>query len=821
MLRALLLGILMCSAVCLAEDGNARYPYVAVDRETGTYRLYQTDSVSPSPIVVVRKSKDLKEWSAASAVLTPRPEWGTWTAFAPKVYEHGGQYMLFVTMSAGVSSRQCIWAFSSASPDGPFASVAEASVTPPDLSCSGGMLWVENGEPYLVYCQDPGRIGAARIMAAKLNGEFSGFASEPFELHVPPAAVDGKGLDVSVEGPCLHRSIHSNRLFMIWSETSVGADSSIVVCESQTGRLVGPWARRRTLLGRGGRAMLFHSLGGVLCLAAHRAGKSPDEGPDFVRIDDNDWGLFEHPSPKDRPDKFDRIQVNQVGYLPNALKTCFCEAPPKLEFHVQRLDEETGRRCWRDVFVGKFRRMPRSTALFEGDFSCVAQPGDYRIVCGAKTQDNPYGIGINYDGVASEPFDIREGVYEPAERSFLNYYLWQRCGSRKGWAGQCHQDMCPLVDEDGKNVGELDARGGYHQSCDLRNWADGISLSAFNLLRYAEMGAPRWDDGELEEELRWGMDYFYRISSGADYVYDSQFVPIGWGPRRYYARPAPLGAQANVVMLFSRAARFFSRKDPAYAERLLARARKIFAQMEGNPFFGKAQPSGELPLPGGAQPWESWYRFNYRTTALGFSQRGGAALELYRTTNEGRYAELARQYGGEALRRAEAGEDMEVDCGYSRVLFGNRLFLELAREFGGDEWKRAAIAEAEEIVSGCEENCGPSTIYQGTVSIRFMTQAAYLLDAADVLGRPEWRRTAQRLVDFAFGSNPENSSMIEGVGYHQSRRPVFGQFYPSTPQIPGGVLHRVCGEYDMPAVSWTLLAVRFLEKTCGDCSRTR
>ncbi len=812
MLRMLLFGILLCSAVCLAEDGNAGCPYVTVDRETGTYRLYRTDSASSNSIVSVRTSKNLKEWSAPGAVLVPRPEWGRWTAFAPKVYEHAGRHMLFVTMTAGASSRCGIWVFSGTSPDGPFAPVAEGPVTPPDSSCSGGMLWVENGEPYMVYRQDSDRINGARIMASKLNGDLSGFSAEPFELHVPRVATaDGKKVDVSAEGPFLYRSIHSNRLFMIWPETSADTGGTVVMCESQTGKLAGPWSRRRTLLGREGCAMLFHSLAGVLYLPTHGGENTPAGGLDFVRIDDNDWGLFEHPSPKNRPDKFDRIQVNQVGYLPNAPKMCFCEAPPKLAFRVQRLDEATGKRRWHDVFVGRFKRVSQSAAFFGGDFSCVTQPGNYRIVCGAMTPDNPYDIGIDYDGVVSEPFDVREGVYEPAARSFLNYYLWQRCGSRKGWAGLCHQDMCPLVDGCGNKIGELNARGGYHQSCDLRNWADGISLSAFNLLRYAEMGVPRWDDGELEEELRWGIDYFCRISSGSNYVYDSQFVPIGWGPRRYYARPAALGAQANVVMLFSRAARFFAKKDPAYAERLLDRARKIFVQMEENPFFGKAQPSGELSLPGGSQPWERFYRFNYRTTALGFSQRGGAALELFRTTGEARYAELARQYGGEALRRAKAGEDMEVDCSYSRALFGKRLFLELAREFGGGEWKGAAIASAEEIVSCCGENCGPSKIYQGSASIAFMEQAVYLLEASDVLGCQKWRGMAQRLIDFAFGANPDNSSMIEGVGHHQARRPVFGQFFPSTPQIPGAVLHRVRGEYDMPAVSWTLLAVRFLE----------
>lgn len=509
--------------------------------------------------------------------------------------------------------------------------------------------------------------------------------------------------------------------------------------------------------------------------------------------------------------RIDCVQVNQAGYLPQAFKVCLCENPPRPEFRVQRLDEETEKRCWHDVFTGTFRKLSETSALYEGDFTAVTRPGDYRIVCGTKTAVSAYDLGRDFRGVVSAPFDIREGVYDSAKRSMLNYYLWQRCGSKKGWAGVCHQEKCPLVDAKGTKVGELDARGGYHQSCDLRKWADGLSLCAFNLLRFAEKGAPRWDDGELEEEVRWGIDYFYRISTGSDFVYDSQFVPIGWGPYRYYNRPAPFGAQANVVMLFARAARFFGEKDSATAAKLLERARKIFVQMEENPFFEKAQPSGELPLPGGTQPWETWYQFNYRTTALGFTQRGSAALELYRTTKEARYAELAKAYGAQALRQETAGEKIEVNCSYSRALSGKRLFLELAREFGEDDWTRAAAARAEEIVALTEKHGGPSTVYQGTVSIGFMTQAAYLLEAAEVLGRPAWRRTAQRLIDYAFGANPDNSSLIDGVGYNQVRRPVFGQFYPSTPQIPGAVLHRVRGEYDMPAVAWTLLSVRLLE----------
>ena len=61
--------------------------------------------------------------------------------------------------------------------------------------------------------------------------------------------------------------------------------------------------------------------------------------------------------------------------------------------------------------------------------------------------------------------------------------------------------------------------------------------------------------------------------------------------------------------------------------------------------------------------------------------------------------------------------------------------------------------------------------------------------------------------------NPWNASYVEDVGQNQWQRPVFGQFFPSTPQLPGGVLHVTNGEYDMPPVAATLLASARLAQT--------
>ena len=122
----------------------------------------------------------------------------------------------------------------------------------------------------------------------------------------------------------------------------------------------------------------------VLCLSAVAAGAATDE----VR-------------------RIDCVQVNQAGYLPQAFKVCLCENPPRLEFRVQRLDEETGKRCWHDVFTGTFRKLPETSALYEGDFTAVTRPGDYRIVCGTKTAASAYDLGRDFRGVVPAPFGVR------------------------------------------------------------------------------------------------------------------------------------------------------------------------------------------------------------------------------------------------------------------------------------------------------------------------------------------------------------------------------------------------------------------------------
>lgn len=516
------------------------------------------------------------------------------------------------------------------------------------------------------------------------------------------------------------------------------------------------------------------------------------------------------------------IRINHAGYLPQAAKWCMMRRPPCKTFLVQKGRPDV---TWETVYEGVWQKAPSGDDVMLGDFSSITEPGDYRILCGPLGTNETFRMPNWRPWMQSFHFPIRPGVYDVAERMMLTYVAWQRCGSSQGWAGPCHQDLVPLKDAAGRTVRLHNMRGGYHQSCDLRCWHDGISMSLYALLRYAELEKTDWGRTAAASELRWGCDYFLKAIGPEGYVYDAQFAPIGWGPRTYYLAPATLGAQCNTVMLFARAAIFFRSSDAAYADRLLEAARTVWRQIETHPFFEKPQPAPEKNLPPGAQPAERCYPQQYRTSVNGLSERAVAALELYRATREAAYGETAKRLGHALLAHLvrtgeKAGHFLEKDgrpafkdWSYCWRVSGERAPLELWKTFPDDAWRDAALCLAERRVRHCRAtNMFPGTPPRYASSSRAASDALYLAACARLFDRPDLAPWAQRCFDWIFGANNWNASYVEGVGQNQWQRPVFGQFFPSTPQLPGAVLHVDHGEYDMPPTALTLWTAAALEQ---------
>ncbi len=515
------------------------------------------------------------------------------------------------------------------------------------------------------------------------------------------------------------------------------------------------------------------------------------------------------------------IRINQAGYLPRAPKLAVVEAPPVEEFELRTIGEEV---IWKTVLRKKLMRCDGRTIA---DFSEITAPGDYCVVCGERGGDYRENSG---DGYESYYFVIRPEVYDPSARLMAEYFRWQRCGSELGWAGRCHQDPVPLV-----GTGRfLDMRGGYHQSCDLRCWSDGISLSLLGLLHFAEREHPPWDRGQLAEELRWGCEYFLKLIAPEGFLYDSQFVPIGWGPRDYYNVPTNLGAHCNTVLLLAGAARCFREFDPNFARRCEEGARKIHRFLEDPENFRTPYVPPVKNLPRGTQG-EHFYFQSTRDSAGGLCGRIAAALALgAREIAFALVPQLLELLTPEGYFRQDAAsaEAGFSDCSYGHAGTGDFVLFDLL-EAGFDQPEKlvesvAACAAFQERLlaeAGWESiprfffdsSVGENRTQQGSGSVRALHSAIFWLRAARLLEKPKYREYAQRCFDWIFGANPEEASYITGVGYNQKRNPVFGQFFPSTPQIPGGIHHVMNGEYDMPSVGMALWAVALFKQEMGGC----
>jgi hypothetical protein len=92
----------------------------------------------------------------------------------------------------------------------------------------------------------------------------------------------------------------------------------------------------------------------------------------------------------------------------------------------------------------------------------------------------------------------------------------------------------------------------------------------------------------------------------------------------------------------------------------------------------------------------------------------------------------------------------------------------------------------------------------------------FMEKTARILKNPDYLNIAQRQLDWILGSNPFDASSIEGVGYNQPHRGVFGEFFPPVPQIPGAAFIGLTeysfdpngygqdNEYDIPIAGWIL-----------------
>ena len=522
------------------------------------------------------------------------------------------------------------------------------------------------------------------------------------------------------------------------------------------------------------------------------------------------------------------IYVNHVGFLPWSAKHCVIVNPPEIEFAVSN-------DLWGPNIVhrGQLRRVSAELGdAWVGDFSAVRDDGTYEVFCG---------------NMKSRPFSVHKEIYDQPLRTLFNYYPTQRCGdSLTGWNAPCH-----LQDARRADTGQhMDLAGGWHQSCDLRKWITG---SPYGLLGLAQLGLlrdPRWDRGQIADELRWGNRFFHRMIRPDGGLMDHVVFPVTWGERQVYTNDPPTCASYMMIAGQLLCARYLKERDPEHSRACLDAALRIWAYMTG-PDCPKT-PYKPCVLPPGHGWLAGCFHAHYPGSAMERGDALYAAIRLSEATGDAKYLDWACECA-EDLVKLQVGGDIETNPAAAcfrigpdnsgliafgffttfGTVFGAMGLAELAmlrpEHAGAPKWRQAVRLIAEQKCRMAERNPwglipsywhsdnpgagrpGGSGRYRYFYRFRSSNgdeirvgpngdiagSALFLVRAHRLLGDPRYMAAAQRQADWILGCNPFDASTVEGVGVNQPLRYMNGgEFFPPTPQIPGGVMTGIMGDED-------------------------
>ncbi len=308
----------------------------------------------------------------------------------------------------------------------------------------------------------------------------------------------------------------------------------------------------------------------------------------------------------------DVILINHVGFLPDSPKYCVIPQPPEKTFTIHRMKD-----CvWTPVQEGTLSEGGLGLEPgWIGEFTSLQEEGIYQVRCGGRQ---------------SRCFVVWRRVYDAPLRILYSYFPWQRCGdSLTGWAAPCHLDDGRIAE----TGAHRDLAGGYHQSCDLRKWISLEVIGLLGLTHFGQMQSPRWDNGCIAEELRWGSDYYQKLVREDGGMLDSVFIPLGWGPRDFYLSDSPPPAMWSTIRHQALLATYFQPRDAAYSEKCKQVALRVWQYMTATkPQYEKYQAPALPPL--GHDGLNGWYAGFYPGSSLDLAHRLCAAVALYRITNE-------------------------------------------------------------------------------------------------------------------------------------------------------------------------------------------
>ncbi|WP_440903363.1 glycoside hydrolase family 43 protein [Catenovulum sp. SX2] len=307
---------------------NIHDPAVLADPVSKKYYVYDSfhygseyetlESTTGRAGVEAYWSDDLVTWHGPKLVY--EVEQDSWAQsehapWAPEVAYYQGKYYLFATLHnyQTVLKKHSFrpdhiargtQIFVADSPLGPFKRFANKPHTPADEMALDGTLYIEDGKPWMIYCQEWIQTSDGLFKAIQLTDDLSATVGDPIVMfsaaEVPWTAktthFNGKNIRATVsDGPWPYKN-SKGQLSLLWSSWNQDKHQAYTtsIAYSQSGKLIGPWLHRSQPLiaDDRGHGNIFSTFDGQLMLSLHRYFKQPHTRLQLFEIEENGSDLI-------------------------------------------------------------------------------------------------------------------------------------------------------------------------------------------------------------------------------------------------------------------------------------------------------------------------------------------------------------------------------------------------------------------------------------------------------------------------------------------------------------------------------------------------
>ncbi len=263
------------------------------------------------------------------------------------------------------------------------------------------------------------------------------------------------------------------------------------------------------------------------------------------------------------------IRLNQVGFLPNDLKTAVIISKEPLQKEVFSILSDPGGIQYSGRIAEKKYSYGNFNYCYTINFSDFITPGKYELLI---------------DGEKSCSFKIGSSIYNSVVDSLLLFFKEQRCGPTHPYLhAPCHLSDVTRLIGDPSHTGGVDATGGWHDAGDYIKFLSTTAYATYVMMFAYEFDPSKFafDDNhdgtpDILEEAKIGIDWMLRCNYSKykliTQVQDLRDHDVGWRmPGKdtlQYNRPGYVSIGKNQIGMFtavmSMASRIWSEKFKLY-----------------------------------------------------------------------------------------------------------------------------------------------------------------------------------------------------------------------------------------------------------------